>query len=98
MGSQGPLSDRPESRRAKSQSGARARGAVRRPTLVAKRDLGLYEKLLNTLLEGAAVFVYGAEGHVAYLLRLIPRDPTSGVVFVAILLVLMFVTGVRLTD
>jgi hypothetical protein len=98
MGSQGPLANRPESRKPKSQSGIRARGGVHRPTLVTKKDLSRYEKLLNTVIEGISVFVYGAEGHVAYLLRQIPRDPTSGVVFVAILLVIMFVTGVRLTD
>ena len=98
MGSQGPLVNRPEGRRPKSQSGIRARGAVHRPTLVAKKDLGRYEKLLNTVIEGISVFVFGAEGHVAYLLRQVPRDPTSGVVFVAILLVIMFITGVHLTD
>src|SRR6266852_4837724 len=98
MGSQGPLANRPESRRPKSQSGIRARGGVRRPTLVAKKDLGRYEKLLNTVIEGISVFVFGAAGHIAYLLRQIPRDPTSGVVYVAVLLVIMFVTGVHSKD
>ncbi len=98
MGTQGPLANRPESRRPKSKSGIHAKPAVRRPTLVAKRDLGRYEKLLNTTIEGISVFVFGAAGHIAYLLRLIPRDPTSGVVFVAVLLVIMFVTGIELND
>jgi len=98
MGSQGRLAKRPEGRRPKSQSGSHAKLVVEPPAPVAEEELGRYEALLNTLIEGISVFVYGAEGHVAFLLRLIPRDPTSGVVFVAVLLVLMFVTGVHLKD
>ena len=88
------------SRKSETQVSIRySREGRRQPsTLVAKKDLGRYEKLLNTVIEGISVFVFGAEGHVAYLLRQVPRDPTSGVVFVAILLVIMFITGVHLTD
>jgi hypothetical protein len=98
MGSQGSLAKDPRRGRPRP-----ARPAAGPQPLRAKPDSDedterpsaapKYTSLLETVIEGAAVFVYGVEGHVASLLRLVPKSPISGIIFIAILLVLMFIHG-----